>query len=157
MNLLPTWPIAVGGLVIGLAGGAYIDHSIMESRFNKLVAAHAEELRLREVQRAKDEVAAREEERRLTVRAGQIEQEKTDEINRVRTSADALIARLRNQATSKPASPSGVPQAATACESTAGAVVPERTGEQLVRLAERADEQRAGLAACYQAYDSLAR
>lgn len=29
MSILPTWPIAAGALVIGLAGGAWIDHRVM--------------------------------------------------------------------------------------------------------------------------------
>lgn len=157
MSILPTWTIAAGALALGIAGGAYVDHKVMQGRIDKIQIAHTEQLRVREVQRAKDEVAAREAERLLAVRAGQIEQEKVNAIAAVRSDADALIARLRKQAASKPANPGGVPAAGPACQSALGTVVPERSGEDLVRLAERADQQRAALGACYQAYDSVAR
>lgn len=157
MNLLPTWPIAAFGLALGLGIGVYADHKVMQGRIDKMTVAHTEELRVREVQRAKDEVAARENERVLTVKAGQIEQEKTDAINRVRSDADGLIARLRNQAASKPANPSRLPATGSDCQVATGPTIPERTGTDLVALAERADQLRAGLSACYQAYDSVAR
>lgn len=157
MNIVPNWTFATGLLVVGICGGAYVDHSIMESRINKLTSAHSEELRVREVQRAKDEVATREKERLLNERAGQIEQEKSNEIQRVRTDADSLVARLRNQAASKPANPGRVPEAASDCKATAGGELPLSSREDIVSLAERADQLRAGLSACYQAYDSVAR
>lgn len=157
MSILPTWPIAAGALLIGLAVGAYADHKVMQSRLDKITIIHAEELRVREVKRADDERAARSREQLLSSQIGLIEQEKQDEITKASTSANALIERLRKQAAVKPANPSGVPQAAPACETTAGPVVSERTGVDLVALAERADQQRAALGACYQAYDSVAR
>lgn len=157
MKLIPTWPIAVACLVIGLGSGAYIDYTIMQGRIDKLTAEHTEQLRVREVQRAKDEAAARDVERQLSIRAGEIEQRKNDEIATVRTSADALIARLRQQANSKPACPGRLPQATASGEAAAGAVVPERVGEDFIRLAERADQLRAALDACYSAYDSVGR
>lgn len=157
MNISTDWYFAAGLLVIGIAGGAYVDHSIMESRINKITSAHAEDLRVLQVQRAKDEAAARAKEQTLTAQIATIEQARTNEVATVRTDAAALIERLRNQATSKPANPSRVPQAAASCEATPGAVVPERTGTDLVQLAQRADELRSALSACYQAYDSVAR
>lgn len=157
MSIIPTWPFVAGALVIGLAGGAYVDHKVMQGRIDKIELAHTKTLRQREVQRAKDEVAAREAERLLALRAGQIEQEKTDEIARVRSDADALIARLRKQAASKPTGTGGVPAACSAGEDAAGPAVPVGTGEDLVALAQRADEVRAALGACYQAYDSVGR
>lgn len=157
MNILPTWPFVAGALVIGLAGGAYVDHKVMQGRIDKIQIAHTETLRQREVQRVKDEVAARETERQLALRAGQIEQEKQNEIAAVRSDADALIARLRKQAASKPTSTGGVPTACSAGEDAPGPAVPVGTGEDLVALAQRADEVRAALGACYQAYDSVGR
>lgn len=155
MSILPTWPIAAGALALGIAGGAYVDHKVMQGRIDKIQIAHTEQLRVREVQRAKDEVAARESERLLAVRAGQIEQEKVNAIAAVRSDADALIARLRKQAASKSANPSGVPTAGPACQSAAGGELSDSGREDIVRLAERADQQRAALGACYQAYDSI--
>lgn len=157
MSILPTWPIAAGALVIGLAVGAYADHKVMQSRIDKITIAHTEELRVREVKRADDERAARTREQLLASQIGLIEQEKQDAITTASTSANALIERLRKQAASKPANPSGMPQAAPACETTAGPVVSESTGNDLVSLAERADQHRAALSACYQAYDSIGR
>lgn len=157
MSILPTWPIAAGALVIGLAVGAYADHKVMQSRIDKITIAHTEELRVREVKRADDERAARTREQLLASQIGLIEQEKQNAITTASTTANALIERLRKQAASKPANPSGVPQAAPACETTAGPVVPIGTGTDLVALAERADQQRAALSACYQAYDSIGR
>lgn len=157
MSILPTWPIAAGALVIGLAGGAFVDHRIMQGRIDKITISHAEELRVREVERADDERAARTREQLLASQIGLIEQEKQDEITKASTSANALLERLRKQAASKPANPSGMPQAAPACETTAGPVVSESTGIDLVALAERADQHRAALSACYQAYDSIGK
>lgn len=157
MSILPTWPIAAGALVIGLAGGTFIDHKIMQGRIDKITIAHTEELRVREVDRANDERAARTREQLLASQIGLIEQEKQDAITTASTSANALIERLRKQAASKPANPSGMPQAAPTCETTPGPVVSESTGVDLVALAERADQHRAALSACYQAYDSIGR
>lgn len=155
MSILPTWPIAAGALVLGIAGGAYVDHKVMQGRIDKIQIAHTEQLRVREVQRANDERANRDKEQAQANKMGQIEQEKQDAIATVRSDADALIARLRKQAASKPTNPGGVPTAGPACQSAVGAVVPERGGEDLVRLAQRADEVRAALGACYLAYDSI--
>lgn len=155
MKIIPTWPIAVGALVIGLAGGAFTVHGIMESGIQKLQADHTEELRVREVQRAKDEVAAREEERRLTLRAGQIEQEKTDEIARIRSTAAADLARLQNRPDRKPTPAGAVSAPVTACAGSTGAELSRQDGGFLSGEAARANELRAGLAACYHGYDSI--
>lgn len=157
MSILPTWPIAAGALVIGLAVGAYADHKIMQSRIDKITIAQTEELRVRKVKRADDEKAARSREQLLASQIGLIEQDKQNAINQASVTANALLERLRKQAASKPANSGGMPQAAPACETTAGPIVPERTGVDLVALAERADQQRAALGACYQAYDSIGR
>lgn len=164
MSILPTWPIAAGALVIGLAVGAGADRLWMAPKLAKitkdytdLVAANKESARLAQLKRSEDERYAREKEQAQVKAIGKIEQEKQNAINTVRSDADALIARLRKQAASKPANPSGMPQAAPACETTAGPVVSESTGVNLVALAERADQHRAALSACYQAYDSIGR
>lgn len=155
MSILPTWPIAAGTLAIGLAMGAYVDHKVMSARIEKMEAATAEQERVRQVQRAADERKAREKEQQWAARAGQIEEEKTNEIVRVKSDADALIARLRQQAASKPARPSPVPGSAPSCPDAAGSDVSFGGGERVVRLAERADQIRAGLAACYKWADEV--
>jgi hypothetical protein len=168
MSILPTWPIAAGcsviALAVGVAVGAGADHLWMAPKvakitkdYNDLVTSNKEAARVAQVKRGDDERAAREKEKAQAKAVAQIEQEKQDAIANVRSDADALIARLRKQAASKPANPGGVPPSGPACQSTVGAIVPERGGENLVRLAERADQQRAALGACYQAYDSLGR
>lgn len=157
MNLLPTWPIAVFGLALGLGVGVYADHKVMTGRIDKMTAAHAEELRVREVQRAKDEVAAREMERMLTVKAGQIEQEKTDEIARIRSTYSADIARLQNRPARQSASTSGMPQAATNCKGATGADLSREDAAVALGIARDADELRSALAACYKAYDQVAK
>jgi hypothetical protein len=155
MSLVPTWPIAVGTLVIGLLAGAYADHTVMSARIDKLNAAHSEELRQREVQRAADELKARNNERQMTEAVGLAEQEKTDEIAKVRTTAAADIARLQNRPDRKPIAAGGVPQAAAACAGSTGAELSRPDAEFSLGLATRADEQRAALSACYKAYDAI--
>ena len=157
MSILPTWPIAAGALFIGLAGGAYVDHKIMQGRIDKITIAHAKVEQERMVQRTRDEVAARENERILVERANQIEQEKIDAIANVKSDADALIERMRKQANSKPTSAGGMPQACPTSQVSAGGAVPSNIGEDLVRLAQRADEVRTALGACYKAYDSISK
>lgn len=155
MRLLPSWPLEALTLAIGLGIGAYVDHAIMQSRIDKLTVAHAEELRVREVQRSKDEVAAREKERLSAVRVGQIEQDKTNEIARIRVSYSADIARLQNRADRKPATAGGVPAPVPACAGSTGAELSRPDAVFLSGIAARADELRAGLSACYQAYDTV--
>ena len=157
MSILPTWPIAAGALVIGLASGAWIDHRVMQGRIDKITIAHTEELRVREVKRAEDERAARTREQQLSAKVGQIEQERQDEVAKVRSSADDLIERMRKQANSKPTNTSGVRPTCPVSEGAAGSNVPIGIGEDLVRLAQRADELRTALGACYKAYDSISR
>lgn len=157
MTITPNWTFAAALLVVGICGGSFVTHGIMESRIEKMNAAQAEELRVREVQRAKDEAVARAKEQTLTAQIATIEQARTNEVATVRNHAAALIERLRNQAASKPANPSRVPQAAAACQTAAGGELPIGNREDFVRLAERADQQRAALNACYQAYDQVAK
>lgn len=157
MALIPTWPIAAICLAVGLAGGTVATRMVYVGKIDKMTAQHTEQLRQREVQRAKDEANARNIERQLVEVNQTIEQEKSDAINRVRADADGLIARLRKQADSKPASPSGMSSTAPTCESPAGGIVPSGSGEGVVRIAERAEIQRAGLDACYKAYDAIGR
>lgn len=155
MSILPTWPIAAGCLVIGLAGGAFLDHSIMGARIQKMTAAHAEELRQREVKRADDERTARNNERQMTEAVGLAEQDKQNEIARIRNSYSAQLASLQQRADRKPTSASGVPQAAPACQGATGAELSRPDAGFLVGEAARADELRAALGACYSAYDSV--
>jgi hypothetical protein len=138
-----------------LAVGAYADHKVMGARIDRMEAATAEQERLRQVQRAADERKAREKEQQWAARAGQIEEEKTNEIVRVKSDADALIARLRQQAASKPARPSPMPGASPSCPDATGGELPDRSREDFVRLAARATEQQKWLGACYKWADEV--
>jgi hypothetical protein len=42
MSLIPTWPFVVGALVLGAAGGAALDNTIMSSKIDKIKLANAE-------------------------------------------------------------------------------------------------------------------
>lgn len=53
MSLVPTWPIAVGTLVIGLAAGAWADHTVMARKYDKLVEQHTSALALANAANAK--------------------------------------------------------------------------------------------------------
>lgn len=155
MSIVPTWPIAVGALVIGFAGGFAVEHTRLGAKIDRINADIAETERQRQLVRADDERVAREREQAMAARAGQIEQEKQNEIAAVRSSADALIERLRKQAASKPTSTGRVPAPGAACPAQPGPDIPLGSGERIVRLAERADAIRAGLAACYKWADSV--
>lgn len=155
MSILPTWPIAAGALALGLAGGAYVDHKIMQGRIDKITIEHAKVEQERMVQRTRDEVAARENERILVERANQIEQGKIDEIARINDRHAAAIASLQQRPERKPANPGGVPTAGSTCQGSTGAELSRQDGGFLAGEAARADELRTALGACYKAYDSL--
>lgn len=164
MNLIPTWPIAAGALAAGLIIGAGADHLYMdaklsreEAKYSKLVTEQTEQERQRQAQRSLDEVAARKKEQELSARAGQIEQEKVNEIARIRADSAAAIARLSNRPDRKPASASGVPQASPACAGSTGAELSSRDSVFLAGLAARADEHRAALQACYRWADEVTK
>lgn len=155
-KLIPTWPIVAAGIVFSFGLGAYADHKVMQGRIDKTTIAHAEELRVREVQRVKDEVAAREEERRLAARAGEIEQEKENAIASIRAAHADELNRVQNRPARKPAAPSGMPAPGSACQGSTGAELSREDGGFLAGEAARANELRAALSACYQVYDSAA-
>lgn len=154
MVLIPTWPIAAVCLAVGVAGGAVATRTVYVGKIDKLTAQHTEQLRVREVQRATDERTARNNERQLVEAAGLIEQEKTNEIDRIRRAAADSIARLQNRPDRQPARTGGAAPQAPACEGATGAELSSRDAIFLAGLAARADEHRAALSACYAAYDS---
>jgi len=155
MSLIPTWPFVVGGLLLGAAGGAALDHTIMSAKIARIEKASADVERQRAEIYAADQLAARATERGWADRLGQVEQEKQNEINRVRAAGAAALAGVRNRPDRQPAGASGMPQAAPACTGATGAELYRSDATVLVGIAQRADEQRAALAACYGAYDSL--
>jgi len=157
MSLIPTWPIAVGALVVGMATGAFADHTIMAGRIDKMKAETAEVDRQRAEIRAADERDARAKEQSWATRVGQVEQEKTNAIAQAQAAGAAALnsERMRQRADRRPAPGGGVPKTATACAGSTGAELSRPDATFLVGLAQRADEQRAALGACYGAYDAL--
>jgi hypothetical protein len=155
MSLIPTWPFVVGGLLIGAAGGAALDHTIMAGRIDRMEKATADVERQRAEIYAADQMAARATQQAWADQIGRIEQEKQNEIDRVRAAGAAALAGLRNRPDRQPAGQGGVPQATAACAGATGAELYRSDATFLVGEAARADEQRAALAACYGAYDAL--
>lgn len=155
MSIIPTWPFAAGALVLGLAGGAWIDHTVMAGRIAKIEKAHAEVMRqLAEVHDA-DQLDARTKEQTWATRVGKVEQENIDERSRIAARYNAQLDSLRQRAERRPAPISGMPEAPTSCAGATGAELSRPDATVLVGIAQRADEQRAALAACYGAYDAL--
>jgi len=157
MSLIPTWPTAVGALAVGLAAGAYADHTVMAGRVAKIEATQAKAAEARSLEYARLSGAARIREQEQAAAAGRVEQEKENEIARVRAAGAAELnsERMRRRA-ERPAAPAGgVPQATPACPGATGAELYRPDALFLVGVAQRADEQRAALAACYGAYDAL--
>lgn len=154
MSILPTWPIAAGALVVGLAIGAYADHKVMGARIDRMEAATAEQERVRQVQRAADERTSRTNEQRIVEAAGKTLQEKEDEKNRIVVERDAALASLRARPDRKPASAGTVPAAPAACQGATGADLSRQDAEFLVFEAARADGVRAALEQCYGQYEA---
>lgn len=155
MSLIPTWPIAVGALALGLAGGAALDHTIMSARIDRMEKATADIDRQRAEIRAGDELEARQKEQTWAARVGQVEQEKTNENARIAARYATDLDSLRKRADRRPAPSGGTAPAATSCEGATGAELSRPDAEFLVSEAARADRQRAALGACYSAYDAL--
>lgn len=155
MSLIPTWPFVVGGLLLGAAGGAALDHTIMAGRIDRMVRAAADVERQRAEIYAADQMAARATEQTWAERVGQIEQGKQDEINRIAARYAAQLDGLRLRADRRPAPTGGTAPAAPTCAGATGAELSREDAGFLVGEAARADAQRAALAACYGAYDSL--
>lgn len=155
MSIIPTWPIAAGALVVGLAGGFWIEHTRLGAKIDRMEAAYSEELRVREVARSAAERKARDIEQRAAVQAGKIEQDKQDEIARIRADSASAIARLQSRPDRQPARPSGVPSSAPACAGSTGAELSRPDAVFLSGEAARADEHRAALQACYRWADEV--
>lgn len=157
MSILPTWPIAAGALLVGLALGAYADHTVMAGRIAKIEKAHADVERQRAEVYAADQRDAREKEQKWAVRVGQVEQEKVNENARIAARYAAELDGLRKRAERRPA-PTGETSSTTAtCAGATGAELSRPDAGFLIGEAARADRQRAALAACYGAYDAVSQ
>ena len=157
MSLIPTWPIAAGALVVGIAVGAFADHTVMSARIDKMKAATSEVDRQRAEIRAADERAERNKEQTWAERVGKVEQEKNDAQQQARAAGAAALnsERMRQRAERRPAPSGASGQAAATCQGTTGAELSRPDAEFLIGEATRADVQRAALGACYKAYDAL--
>lgn len=64
MSLIPTWPFVAGALLIGAAGGAALDHTVMARRLAEIKLENAEavtaasELALADYMKAADDIKA---------------------------------------------------------------------------------------------------
>ena len=95
--------------------------------------------------------AARNQEQVWQTNVSRIRDEKDAEIKRVTAARDAALTSLRNR---RPRLPEA---ARPACQGSTGAELSGGDAEFLVRLAGRADELRAELAACYKREDALSQ
>ncbi len=101
--------------------------------------------------RADAETAARATEQRQQEAANAIARRHTAEVSAVRRNLDLALDGLRD----RPDRPQHLPEAARAdCEGGTGAELFRTDAEFLAREAARADEQRAGLDACYRHIDT---
>lgn len=155
MSILPTWPIAAGTLVLGIVLGAYADHTVMAGRIAKIEKGHADVMRqLAEVHDA-DQLEARTKEQTWAQRVGQVEQEKTNENARIAARYAAQLDGLRQRAERRPTPSGGMLETTATCAGATGAELSRPDATVLIGIAQRADQQRAALAACYGAYDAL--
>ncbi len=155
MKILPTWPIATAALIFGLLSATAATRYVYQHKIDVIRASQADLERQRAEIRAADERDARELEQKWAARLGQVEQEKTDENNRIAARYVAQLDSLRQRADRRPAPTSGVPETTTSCAGATGAELSRPDAEFLIGESARADRQRAALAACYGAYDAL--
>lgn len=152
-------------LALGLAWQTYRLHGAEMSALraaNALAngqAAWADERAIAAEKLAQATAKNRETEQQLTAQAEKADHEKQTQIAAVSARADALRVRLRNAeanaatarllsgagAIAAPGEPAGLRD---------GLVIPDRVGDGLVRLAERADAVRLQLAACERQYEA---
>lgn len=161
MSLIPTWPIAAGTLVLGLIAGAGITANIKNGKIERIEAKHVKEIAAwkdaQALALAKNhaaEVNYRATEQQIRENADRTVLEKQNEIDRIAAARDAAIVSLQNRPARPATRPGTVPAAAADCKGATGAELFRGDSEFLVRLAERADRQRAALAQCYAQYDA---
>jgi uncharacterized membrane-anchored protein YhcB (DUF1043 family) len=165
MNLIPTWPIAAGALVIGLGVGASIDNFVMDAKLSRK-EAEIEKVKREEAERvqtqlntyADDSLKARQREQLLQATLGNQLQDLTNEKDRIATRLADATRRLQQRPDRLPATAQagGAGAAPAACQGTTGAQLSRPDAEFLEREAARAEQLRAALSACYQAYDAAA-
>lgn len=139
-------------LLAGFAGGFSVEHWRLGVVVAEMRQTQAETESQMQAVRADDERVSRANEHDLSTKAIATEQGKQNEIATINARLSAALASLRNRP-ERPASAGQLSSAAADCKGATGAELYQGDGEFLARIAARADEQRAALAACYQQYD----
>lgn len=161
MSILPTWPIAAGALVIGLALGAAGAVAFKNNQIERIEAKHGKEIagwkEAQAVALAKynaADLAHRTREAAIRETADKSLQVKEDEKNRIAARLDSALNSLQNRPARPAASAGKVPATATACKGATGADLYRDDAALALREAARADKLRAALAQCYAQYDA---
>lgn len=94
MSLVPTWPFAVGTLVIGLAAGAFGMHSWDERKYDKLVAEHAAALALANAANQKESIELQDRVDDLNTKKVRDDEQHAKDLESVRAAARAGAVRL---------------------------------------------------------------
>lgn len=139
-------------IVLGFASGFAVEHWRLGIVIADMRQTQSETEEQMQAVRADDERIARTTERDLSTKAIAIEQGKQNEIATINARLSAALASLRSRP-ERPATAGQLSSAAADCKGATGAELYRSDGEFLARIAARADEQRAALAACYQQYD----
>lgn len=139
-------------LALGFASGFSVEHWRLGVVIAEIRQTQAETESQMQAVRADDERIARQNEHDLSTKAIAREQGKQNEIATINARLSAALASLRSRP-ERPATAGQLSSAATYCKGATGAELYRGDGEFLARIAARADEQRAALAACYQQYD----
>jgi len=107
-----------------------------------------------QTERAEAEAAARATEHRTQEAADAIAKQHTQQVAAIRRTLDIALDSLRH----RPERPAAMPDTTrSGCEGATGAELSRPDAEFLSREAARADDQRAGLAACYDHVDRAVR
>lgn len=94
MSLVPTWPFAVGTLVIGLAAGAWADHTYMSGKYDKLVAKQTEALAQTNAANQKESIELQDRVDDLNTQKVRDDEQHAKDLESVRAAARAGTVRL---------------------------------------------------------------
>lgn len=94
MSLVPTWPFAVGTLVIGLAAGAWSDHVYMSGKYDKLVAKQAEAIAQANAANQKESIELQDRVDDLNTQKVRDDEQHAKDLESVRAAARAGTVRL---------------------------------------------------------------
>lgn len=139
-------------LALGFSSGFLVEHWRLGVVIADMRQTQAETESQMQAVRADDERLARANEHDLSTKAIATEQGKQNEIATINARLSAALASLRSRP-ERPSSAGQLSSTSADCKGATGAELYRGDGEFLARIAARADEQRAALAACYQQYD----